>query len=155
MAKKRRATEKDLEKCLRLMRKWGAGRLDGVSWGVVGELCRCKEHKDVYAHLDFDSRAHCALLKLHQVDDIECTALHEQLHLEMASMHSVVRELQWGGATEKQRQQAYRWYKFYEDEFIDQMTRVLLGMDKETRHWKRKTKRLERQLEKVHSEETV
>lgn len=143
--KKRRATEKDLDKCLRLMRKWGEG-LDGVGWGVAGELCNCKKHKDTYAHLDFCSRAHVALLRLHRVDDVERTALHEQLHLEMAGMHNVVKELQWGGITERQREQAYRWYFYYEDDFIDQVTETLLGMDKELRRWKRKTKKLEKQL---------
>lgn len=142
----RRATKKDLEKCLRLMRKWGEKRLDGVGWGVAGELCNCKEHKGVYAHLDYDSRAHTALLRLHQVDNVECTALHEQLHLEMAPMHRVVQELQWGGITEKQRGQAYKWYFYYEDDFIDQVTKTLLGMDKELRCWKRKAKKLEKQL---------
>jgi len=142
--KKRRATKKDLEKCLRLMRKWGEKKLDGVGWGVAGELCNCKEHKDAYAHIDYDSRAHVALLSLHQVGNIERIALHEQLHLELATMHGVVRELQWGGITEMQRQQAYTWYKYYEDEVIFQMTDALLGMDKENRSLKRKIKKLEK-----------
>lgn len=142
--KRRRATIKDLKKCLRLMRKWGAGRLNGVGWGVSGELCTCKEHKDTYAHLDSSSRAHAASLYLHQVDNIERTALHEQLHLEMAEMRSVVKELQWGGITESQRNKAYEWYIYYEDDFVCQITKALLGMDKEIRSLKRKVKQLEK-----------
>lgn len=144
--KRRRATKKDLKKCLRLMKKWGE-RLDGVGWGVAGELCRCKEFKDTYAHLDYSNTAHTALLQLHQVDNhIERTALHEQLHLGLANMHFVVRELQWGGIIEGQREQAYKWYRYYEDDFVCEITKALLGMDKEIRHWKRRAKKLEKQL---------
>jgi len=125
------------------MRKWGEG-LDGVGWGVAGELCNCKEHKDTYAHMDCESRAHIALLCLHQVDKIERTALHEQLHLEMAEMRHVVLEMTHGGITEKQRNQAYEWYKYYEDDVIEQLTKAFLDMDKENRSLKRKIRRLEK-----------
>lgn len=142
--KKRRATEKDLKKCLRLMGKWGDKKLDGVAWNVAGELCDCEKHEGVFAHLDYACRAHAALLYLHQVDKIERTALHERLHLEMADMHNVVQELQWAGVTERSREMAYRWYRWYEDDVIGQLTKAFLDMDKEIRSLKRKIKKLEK-----------
>jgi len=143
--KPRRATEKDLKKCLRLMDKW-AERIGRVGWGVAGEVCKCKKGKNIYAHLIMDDRAHMATLGLHSVGDIEKTALHEQLHMELAEMGQVVREMHTGGITERQRAKAVEWYEYYEDVFIDYMAGALLDMDKETRKWKRKAKKLEKQL---------
>lgn len=143
MTKGRRATEKDLKRCLRFMEKWGK-RIGRVGWAVAGELCRCKKRKNVYAHLIMDDRAHMAMLGLHEVGNIEETALHEQLHIELAEMGQVVNEMQSGGITERQRNMAWQWYQHYEDEHIAQMTRVLLDMDKEIRSLKRKNKKLEK-----------
>lgn len=143
--KKRKATEKDLERCLRLMTKWH-DRISDEGWAIAGELCRCKEFDDVVAHISFDSRAHTALLKLHYANDRDRVPLHEQLHLETAAMGAVVQELQWGGITERQRNKACEWYKYYLEIFLSRMTDTLLDMDKEIRRWKRKTKKLEKQL---------
>lgn len=137
----KKATEKDLRKCLRLMNRWN-DRLDGVGWGLAGELCNCEQ--DVHAHVLVTSRAHTALLKLHDVDGLEEIALHEQLHLEMAEMARVVVDLTEGGIMQGQRQMALDWYEFYQDRFIEKLMKALLGMDKEIRSLKRKVRKMEK-----------
>lgn len=142
MKEPRRATDKDKRKFLRLINKW-ANRFGGERWAGTLELCKCEEHDDAYAHVDMCSRSHLTWIYLHHVDQVERTALHEQLHIEMAQMHRVVEEMK-GILTEEQWHCAYEWYRTYEDEFIRRMTKALLEMDKEIRGLKWKVKKLEK-----------
>lgn len=150
MTKRRKATTKDRDKFLRLINKW-ANRFDELDpeharlWAGVVELCGCREHKNTYAHTSFGSRSHISHVYLHHVDDIERTALHEQLHIEMGKMADVIYQISGSRLTKEQTDCIYKWYQEYEDEFVRRMTRVLLAMDKEIRSLKRKIKKLEKE----------
>lgn len=137
----KKATAKDAKRLLRLMNKW-ADKIGRERWAGTGQECDCKKHKGCYAHLDFDAVAHIAHVCVHSAEHAEATALHEQLHLELGMMARCVKEMAWSGETEEQRQCAHEWYSYYEDQFIDKMTDVLLGMDKELNRLKRQVKRL-------------
>jgi len=139
----KKPTEKDLNRFLRLTTKW-AKKIGRVGWSIGGTICDC-EVKNVLAHGKIYDRAHSLLLYLHDADDLENSALHEAMHLLVAEMSKVVFELRDCGMGEKARQEAYDWYDYYEDRFIDHMVGILLGMDKEIRSLKRKIKKLESQ----------
>lgn len=139
----KKPTEKDLKRFLALMEKWGR-KIGREGWAVAGEVCDCDKHKTSYAHLQSHATSHIATVKLHDASVVEATALHEQLHLELEPMGDLVHGMRVHATTEEHLQVAFNWYQYYEDCFINKMTEVLLGMDKEIRSLKRKIRKLEK-----------